>query len=145
MKSVCTLSDAPCLPHRFLTHKTACKGPKAPAKISCEDSEAQALWRQLWCPIQLSQEAQTPFSGSPVIPDVLPADVQSLHQHGCLAGGSGRPANPRRCLPAWAFEQRRAYCLATSLAHVATVSRGSRPALGASHSQFHLGCTGQPA
>lgn len=145
MKSVCTLSNAHCLSHRFLAHKTACKGPKAPAKISWEDSEAQALWRQLWCPIQLSQEAQTPFSESPVIPDVLPADVQSVHQHGCLAGGPGRPPNPRRCLPAWAFQQQGAHCLTARLAHLAIVSRGSSPALGASHGQFHLGCTGQPA
>lgn len=134
VKSVCTLSNAHCLCHRFLAHKTACKGPKAPAKIPCEDSEAQALRRQLWCPIQLSQEAQTTFSGSPLIPDVLPADVQSLHQHGCLAGGPGRPPNPRRCLPAWAFQQQGAHCLTARLAHLAIVSRGSSPALGSSQS-----------
>lgn len=145
MKSVCTLSNAHCVSHRFLAHKTACKGTKAPAEISCEDSEAQALWRQIWGIRKLSQEAQTPFSGSPLIADVLAADVQSLHQHGCLAGGPGRPAKPRRCLPAWALQQQGAHCVTARLAHLAVVSRGSSPALGASHSQFHLGCTGQPA
>lgn len=47
MKSVCKMSKAHGLSHRFLAHKTAWKGSKAPAKISCEeDSEAQSLWRQ---------------------------------------------------------------------------------------------------
>lgn len=63
MKSVCKMSKAHGLPHRFLTHRTAWKESKAPAKIACEeDSEAQSLWRQPWCSIQVCQEAQTAFS-----------------------------------------------------------------------------------
>eukprot|EP00073_Rattus_norvegicus_P047243 XP_017449405.1 PREDICTED: serine/arginine repetitive matrix protein 1-like [Rattus norvegicus] len=54
-------------------------------------------------------------------------------------------SHPRRCLPAWAFQQQAAHCLTVRLAHLAIVSRGSSPALGSSHSQFHLVCTGQPA
>lgn len=47
MKSVCKMSKARGLSHRFLAHKTAWTGSQAPAKISCEgDSEAQSLWRQ---------------------------------------------------------------------------------------------------